>query len=271
VPARMVKLPCCCATPVMGAFTCAALECVGGVRLSVIGSARAVCRWTGMLLSRARWGRAAEATARGSAVRGAAATIARRAGASKYAHACIPAKTAGVAGLYQQGPPGQLGRCCSALALGARLPGPAAAQSAAEAGASREQTQQSMMHPARYCARCGLPRGRLRQAFGSRLAGVMVLLLHFHLPLQCALYPNARHGEQWNHLREPAAGHAAAVAAPGLEQAGPALHGHHHPCGSAGHNGIGLMVALHWQLRAAWRLARLLRRQKAWALEARAV
>jgi hypothetical protein len=38
---RMAKLSSCCVTPVMGAFTCAALGCVGGVRLSAIGSARA--------------------------------------------------------------------------------------------------------------------------------------------------------------------------------------------------------------------------------------
>jgi hypothetical protein len=41
VPAGMARLPCCCATPVMGAFTCAALGCVAGVRLLAIGSARA--------------------------------------------------------------------------------------------------------------------------------------------------------------------------------------------------------------------------------------
>jgi hypothetical protein len=41
VPTRMAKLLCCCVTPVMGAFTCAALGCVGGVHLSAIGSARA--------------------------------------------------------------------------------------------------------------------------------------------------------------------------------------------------------------------------------------
>jgi hypothetical protein len=40
VPARMAPLPCCCAAPVMGAFTCAALGCVAGVRLLAIGSAR---------------------------------------------------------------------------------------------------------------------------------------------------------------------------------------------------------------------------------------
>jgi hypothetical protein len=41
VLAGMAKLTCCCMTPVMGAFTCAALGCVGGVRLPAIGSARA--------------------------------------------------------------------------------------------------------------------------------------------------------------------------------------------------------------------------------------
>jgi hypothetical protein len=42
-----------------------------------------------MLRPGARWGRAAEVIARGSAVRGAAATIARRAGASKSLRACV--------------------------------------------------------------------------------------------------------------------------------------------------------------------------------------
>jgi hypothetical protein len=65
-------------------------------------------------------------------------------------HACIPARTACVAGLYQQVPPGRLGRCCSGVLLGGtgtarRLPCSAAALGAVQA-CPREQPR-SMMHP----------------------------------------------------------------------------------------------------------------------------
>jgi hypothetical protein len=77
--------------------------------------------WTGMLRPGARWGQAAEAIARGSAVRGAAATIARRAGASKSLRACVhpcqnrmrrgcvPAGTARPTGAVLSGGPGAPG------------------------------------------------------------------------------------------------------------------------------------------------------------------
>jgi hypothetical protein len=98
--------------------------------------------WTGMLRPGARWGRAAEAVARGSAVRGAAATIARRRRLEVAPRMRVSLPKPQASRVCQQGPFGQLGRCCAAGPGSNRcsLPGPAKALGAVQAGA-RDQPQ----------------------------------------------------------------------------------------------------------------------------------